>query len=152
MTAQQQPGSAASEHPVDERPPRRIGRFVGVVLSGIVLVVGNALTLFCTVLAWLMMPDGLGDTNSIDGAWFSGFAGMVLAVVTVLLTIVPVAARWLGKKWFILPVVLLVLATARWMYIGEVYPPPPDKYRYGSSWLSVNDLAVGSLIDGRRPG
>lgn len=134
MTAQQHPGSTAPGHPADKQP-RRTGRLVGAVLSGTVLVVGNVATLFFTVIAWLMMPSGPGDSNHIEGAWFTAFTGTVLAVVTVLLTIVPVAARWLGKKWFIVPVVLFALATARWMYIDAVYPEPPDRYRYGSSRL-----------------
>lgn len=142
MTAQQHPGSAASVHPADERP-KRTGQLVGTVLSGTVLVVGNLATLVCTVIAWLMMPSGPGDSNLIEGAWFTAFAGTVLAVVTVLLTIAPVAARWLGKKWFIVPVVLFALATTRWMYIDAVYPEPPDRYKYGSGQPPA--IVVGEL-------
>lgn len=135
MTAQQRPGSA-SGHSADEQY-RRTGKRVGAVLSGVVLVVANVATLFFAVIAWLMMPSGPGDSNHIEGALFTAFAGTVLAVLAVLLTIIPVAARWLGKKWFIVPAVLFVLATARWIYIDDAYPEPPDRYRYGSAQISV---------------
>ena len=105
----------------------------GTVLSGIVLVIGNLATLFFTVVAWLMMPAGPGDSNHIEGAWFAGFAGAVLALVTALVTLVAVKARWLGRRWFIVPTVLFVVATARWAYIDVVYPEPPDRYRFGSA-------------------
>ena len=89
-------------------------------------------TLFFTVVAWLMMPAGPGDSNHIEGAWFAGFAGAVLALVTALLTLVAVKARWLGRRWLIVPTTLFVVATARWAYIDVVYPEPPDRYRFGS--------------------
>ncbi|MGH3929294.1 MAG: hypothetical protein ACRDTF_04885 [Pseudonocardiaceae bacterium] len=132
MTAQRHP----SGHPTDERP-RSAGKVVGAVLSGTVLVVGNLAALFFTVVAWLMIPSGPGDSSRIEGAWFTAFAGTVLAVVTALLTIVPVAARWLGMKWFIVPALLFALTLARWMYIDAVYPEEPDRNRYGSGQLPV---------------
>lgn len=118
------PGSATPEYPTGKQP-RRTGKFAGIALSGTVLVIANLITVFFTVIAWLMMPSGPGDSNHIEGAWFTAFTGTVLAVMTVLLTIIPVAARWLGKKWLIVPVVLFALATVRWMYIDAVYPEAP---------------------------
>ena len=92
------------------------------MLSGIVLVVGNFATLVYTVISWLMMPSGPGDTNLIEGAWFTAFAGTVLALLTALLTLIAVKARWLSKRWFIVPAALLVAATLRWVSIDATYP------------------------------
>ena len=131
MTAQH-PDPAVSGLTAGERA-RRLGKRAGTLLSGIVLVIGNLATLFFTVVAWLMMPAGPGDSNHIEGAWFAGFAGAVLALVTALVTLVAVKARWLGRRWFIVPTVLFVVATARWAYIDVVYPEPPDRYRFGSA-------------------
>ena len=130
MTAQH-PHPAVSGPTAGERA-RRLGKRAGTVLSGIVLVIGNLATLYFTVVAWLMMPAGPGDSNHIEGAWFTGFAGAVLALVTALLTLVAVKARWLGRRWLIVPTTLFVVATARWAYIDVVYPEPPDRYRFGS--------------------
>lgn len=130
MTAQH-PHPAVSGPTAGERA-RRLGKRAGTVLSGIVLVIGNLATLYFTVVAWLMMPAGPGDSNHIEGAWFAGFAGAVLALVTALLTLVAVKARWLGRRWLIVPTTLFVVATARWAYIDVVYPEPPDRYRFGS--------------------
>lgn len=125
------PGRTASEW------EGRRGKRVGAVLSGTVLVIGNLATLFFTVLAWLMIPTGMGDSNHIEGAWFTAFAGTVLALATASLTLVPVAARWLDRRWFIVPAVLFVVATARWLYVGVVYPEPIDRYRYGSAQVTA---------------
>jgi hypothetical protein len=145
VTAQQHPDPAVSGQTPDERH-RRLGKRVGTVLSGTVLVIGNMATLFFTVVAWLMMPAGIGDSNLIEGAWFNAFAGTVLALVTALLTILTVMARWLGKRWFIVPAVLFVVATARWVYIGAAYPEPIDRYGYGSAQVTVVDAPAVDAV------
>ena len=103
----------------------RLGRRIGAGLSGTVLVFANLVTLYYTVGSWLMIPSGIGDTNLIDGAWFTAFfGGTVLALFTAVLTVIPVAARWLRKRWFIVPAVLFVAATTRWVMIDQMYPEP----------------------------
>jgi hypothetical protein len=62
-----------------------------------------------------MTPSSPGDTHLIEGAWFTAFVGMVLALLTALLALIAVSARWLGKRWFIAPVLLFVIATMRWV-------------------------------------
>ncbi|MGH4008782.1 MAG: hypothetical protein ACRDTH_11615 [Pseudonocardiaceae bacterium] len=145
MTSRQHPDPAVSGQTPGERH-RRLGKWVGTVLSGTVLVIGNVATLFFTVVAWLMTPSGIGDSNHIEGAWFTAFAGTVLALVTALLTIAPVMARWLGKRWFIVPAVLFVIATTRWVYIGAAYPEPTDRYRYGSGQVAVVDAPATDAV------
>lgn len=142
---QQHPDPAVSGHTTGERN-RRLGNRVGTVLSGTVLVIGNLTTLFFTVVAWLMMPAGIGDSNQIEGAWFTAFAGTVLALVTALLTIVSVKARLLSKRWLIIPALLFVAATARCVYIGAAYPEPPDRYRYGSAQVAVVDAPAADAV------
>lgn len=112
--------------------PRRLG----IVISGVVLVTGNLATLLYTVISYLIRPAGLGDTNYIDGAWSTAFFSTVLAVGTGVLTIIPVALRWLRPWWFLVPVLLLVVSTARWTYINRTYP----------EWLSSYP-ASGSISD-----
>ncbi|MGH3874402.1 MAG: hypothetical protein ACRDSR_23360 [Pseudonocardiaceae bacterium] len=141
MTTRQHPAS-----PGPSEPPRRLGQRLGALLSGAVLVIGNLATLFFAVVAWLMMPSGIGDSNHIEGAWFTAFAGTVLALVTALLTIVPVLARWLGKRWFIVPAVLFVAATVRWVYIDAAYPEPPDPYGSGSAQMTVVGSSATAIL------
>lgn len=136
MTAKQRP-DLASETPADDWV-RKLSKLVGAVLSGAVLVIGNLAALFFTVVSWLMVPTGPGDSNHIEGAWFTAFMGTVLALLTALLTIIPVMARWLRKRWFIVPAVLFAVATTRWVYIDAVYPEEPDKYRFGQVSVIVN--------------
>lgn len=145
MTARQHPDPAVSGPTPGERH-RRLGKRVSTVLSAILLVIGNLAALFFTVVAWLITPAGIGDSNHIEGAWFTAFAGAVLALVTVLLTIAPVMARWLSKRWFIVPALLFVVATARWVYIDAVYPEPTDRYRYGSSQLTAIDAPAAESV------
>ncbi|MGH8879934.1 MAG: hypothetical protein ACRD0P_21720, partial [Stackebrandtia sp.] len=119
MTDQQQPG------PVP-RPvvPAGRGRRIGAVLSGTVLVLVNLVTFIYAVISWVVTPEGIGDTSTIEGAWFGAFAGTVLALLTAVLTVIPVMARWLSKRWFLVPAVLFVVATARWVVIDQMYPEP----------------------------
>lgn len=115
------------------------GRRVGTAVSGTVLVICNLVTLLYTVLAWLAVPASIGDTNLIEGAWYTAFLGTVLAVVTAVLTVLPVTARWLGLRWLIVPAVLFVVATARWMYIDHAYPDWAENLQSGTSPMSTGD-------------
>lgn len=119
MTGRRRPDPAA-------RPAVRTrrGSRIGAGLSGTVLVIANLATLYCTLAGWLMVPSGPGDTNLIDGAWFTAFAGTVLAVLTAMLTVLPVAVRWLRRWWFLVPAMLFVAATTRWVMIDQLYPEP----------------------------
>ncbi|HEX2298747.1 MAG TPA: hypothetical protein VHH34_09550 [Pseudonocardiaceae bacterium] len=117
MTAEQHPDRGASP-----AATARGGKLAAAVISGIVLVSGNLAASVYTAMSWLMTPSGPGDTNLIEGAWFTAFTGMVLALLTALLTLVAVSARWLGKRWFIAPVLLFIIATVRWVSIGFLYP------------------------------
>ena len=119
MTGQRHPDPAARSATWARRGAR-----IATVLSGAVLVIANLATLYCTLAGWLMVPSGVGDTNLIEGAWFAAFAGTVLAVLTGMLTVIPVMAGWLRKRWFIVPAVLFVAATTRWMMIDQMYPEP----------------------------
>gem|GEM_PF-3741871 len=139
MMAKQDSHSPGSGFTAGERA-RRVGRLTGTVFSGTVLVIGNLATLFCTVVAWLMMPSGPGDSNHIEGAWFTAFAGMILALITALVTLVAVKTGWLGKWWFIAPMVLFVVTTARWVYIDAVYPEPRDRYGSGQVAMKTSYL------------
>lgn len=120
MTDQQYPNPA-----MKPTVKASLGRRIGAGLSGAVLVIIHLVTLYYTVGSWLLIPDGPWDTNLIEGAWFTAFfGGTVLATFSAMLTVIPVAARWLRKRWFIVPAVLFVAATARWVMIDQMYPEP----------------------------
>lgn len=140
MTAQQAPNPATSEPGVEQRP-RPTGQVVGTVLSGSVLLILHLTTACIAFLAWITTPGGAWDDDVLAGLTVLVFMGMALALVSALLTVVPVAARWLSKKWFIVPAVLFALTLARWVYIDAVYPEEPDRYKYGSGQLPV--IVVG---------
>lgn len=120
MTARQPPHPA----PPTATAGRRRGRRIAATISGTILVACNLVTLFFTVVAYLMAPSGVGDTNFIDGAFFVAFFSSFAAVGTAVLTLIPVAARWLRLRWLLLPAAIFVLATAWWVYIGTAYPEP----------------------------
>ncbi|MGH3623234.1 MAG: hypothetical protein ACRDQ5_15790, partial [Sciscionella sp.] len=104
-----------------EPATRRRIRLACAVVSGTILIAGHLLTLLFTAFGWWMTPSGPGDPNLIEGAWFTAFTGTVLALCTGLLTLPALRARWLGTRWLLVPVVLFVVATVRWVSIGLAY-------------------------------
>ncbi|HEX2297004.1 MAG TPA: hypothetical protein VHH34_00555 [Pseudonocardiaceae bacterium] len=140
MTDQQYPDPAPE--PIVKA---RLSHRIGAVVSGTVLVIVNLVTLYYTVGSWLLVPSGPGDTNFIEGAWFTAFGGTVLALLTAVLTVIPVMARWLRKRWFLVPAVLFVAATARWVLIDQMYPEP--------GWSAPGGLFVVEqpALDGQAP-
>ena len=118
MTAQRRPVPSTHGSP----GAQRTGKRVGAVISGTVLIICNLLTLLYTVMAWLAVPSGIGDTNIIEAAWYVAFLSTGFALVTAMLTVIPVTAGWLRGRWLVVPAVLFLAATARWMYIESAYP------------------------------
>ncbi|MGH3977782.1 MAG: hypothetical protein ACRDRZ_02085 [Pseudonocardiaceae bacterium] len=101
------------------------------------LVLLNLVTAYFAVLAWIVTPDGAYDRDVLTGIGVLTLLGTGLALVTALLTFIAVKARWLGRRWFIVPVVLFVVATARWVYIDVVYPDLPEGYGFGQMAVPV---------------
>jgi steroid 5-alpha reductase family enzyme len=118
MTRRPRRSAPRTTEPLDQR--------IGAILSTAVLTILNLVTLLYTVLAWLITPSDIGDTNLIDAAWSTAFfAGTLPAIITAILTLIPVAIRWLRVWWLLIPALLFILATARWTYIDHLYPAFP---------------------------
>ncbi|GAA2508978.1 hypothetical protein GCM10010406_51810 [Streptomyces thermolineatus] len=93
------------------------------MLSAVVLVALNLLAACCVLLAFVMVPEDRWDRDALDGAGIGALLGMGVAVATAALTVLPVALRWLGRRWFAAPAALFVLAAARYAWVSQVYDP-----------------------------
>lgn len=92
---------------------------------GVVLAAGNGVALLCTALSCLIKPDGPGDIDDIETAWFFAAFGALVAFLTGLATLMVV--RLVGARWLLVLGLLFILATARCSFIDAVYPQlPPD--------------------------
>lgn len=98
-------------------------RTVASVLSMLVLGVFQLAAVACLVLAYGMMPDGEHDREALDGAGVGALFAIGIAVLALALTALPVALRWLGPRWFVPPVLLLLLGGARYAYLVLAYDP-----------------------------
>lgn len=104
----------------------RLARSIGIGVSAVVLASIHAVTALFLAISLIDQPSGIGDTNYIDGAFFTAFYASAFAVVAAILTTPIVLVGWLNKRWLLIPLVLFVVATSRWIYIGNVYPGPAD--------------------------
>lgn len=114
-------GPVESKSSYPGRQPGR-GPSTATVVSAIFLGLANLVTAFCAYSAVSITPRAAWDHDALLGVTVAALCGEVSAVLTALLTIGPVKARWLGKWWFAAPVVMLVIAWARLSWINHVYP------------------------------
>lgn len=107
---------------------RRPGPAIGVVFSAIALTALNAAAFLLVAISWLVRPGGAWDYDVLAGLTAAALVGAGLAVLTALLTTVPVKIHWLRARWFVVPIVLLVFAVARVVYLDVSYPDLPADY------------------------
>jgi hypothetical protein len=94
----------------------------GTVLSGVLLGLVNLAAAILVVLSWVLTPDGDWDRHGAEAIAAAAFLGAGLALAALVLTIVPVAVRWIGKKWYLLPLATFVVAVARFVFLDWFYP------------------------------
>jgi hypothetical protein len=92
------------------------------VISAVLCLALDLLTLYAVASSFLMSPRGPWDDDVLTAIQVSSFSGGLLAVLGGLLRILPVAQRWLAWWWFLPPAVMLLAAIVRFMSIDIAYP------------------------------
>ncbi|CAM04557.1 hypothetical protein A8924_5700 [Saccharopolyspora erythraea NRRL 2338] len=92
------------------------------MISAVLCLVLDLVTLYAVASSFLMSPRGPWDDDVLTAIQVSSFAGGLLAVLGGLLRTLPVARRWLSWWWFLPPMVLLLAAIARFGSMDIAYP------------------------------
>ena len=95
---------------VAPRPPT--GR-VGGAVCAVVLGAGHLVAMYLLLLAYAAEPAGPWDTETVAHSGFAAGTALGLTVVTALLTLLFVKARWLRRWWFAVPTALALAAILR---------------------------------------
>ncbi|MFK0044339.1 hypothetical protein ACIQU4_09585 [Streptomyces sp. NPDC090741] len=88
-------------------------RRTGAVVCAFILILGNVGVGYLALLAYAAQPAGPWDSEAVAHSGFAAGLGLVVAVVTALLSWVFVKAEWLSRWWFAAPAVLALAATLR---------------------------------------